>query len=176
MLWRFQESDRLNRRHLDQGVYFCSSLMLFFVCTLLSINFFSADQMSRQEEVCKPLQHFFRNEFPLFIPLLSFSLHVSYTLARARFLSLSRARACSLSLSFFLSVSVSFSIARSVAPSLPPSLSLSLSLFLSLSFFLSLARSLTRSLSLFLSLSLSRTQCLTCTRTRLYSSHPHAHV
>ena len=60
------------------------------------------------KEVGKPLQYFCRKGFPLFITLLSFSLHVSYTLARARFLSPSLARARSLYLSLSLSLSLFF--------------------------------------------------------------------
>ena len=160
---RFQEIDRLHRRHFDQGVCFCFSLQLtlFFVCTLWSINIFSADQMSRHEGSWQTSPVVLSQRFPSFYPSLIFlsmfrvhcaralSLSLSLCRARARSLSLSLSPSLSPSVSLFLSLSLSLSVARSRA------CSLSLFLSLSLSLSLSLCRSLARSLCLLLAVSLS---------------------
>jgi len=60
---RFQESDRLHRRHIDQGVCFCFSLALFCVCTLGQLFFFLQIKCPGTKEIGKPLQYFYRKGF-----------------------------------------------------------------------------------------------------------------
>ena len=102
-----------DRKTMCNGIFFC---IFCFFCICCQLIVFSQIKCPGTKEVGKPLQYFCRKGFPLFIPLLSLSLHVSYTLARARFLSLS------LSLSLFLSLSLSLSLSCSLSSSLPHSL------------------------------------------------------